>query len=199
MCCCVSAWVSPSWTPLGSVVVSSDYLQKMCRCLWRRALRFFLKWRVWRAAGHPSAYEMLNHSTPLFPGSMVWWLPLDLLAKPSSYVFFDKWREKQCCSRPEMLCDPKCCVKEGGEEEREGQRPSPICPWVSVKRSPHFYMWHTPIRVWTTIELRPSFHTQVHEPCTHSWSNMMSWMTQRRFRMSWKHMNVRARTRKEDK
>jgi hypothetical protein len=57
-------------------------------------------------------------------------------------------------------------------------------------------MWHSPIRTWSTSELRPSLLTKVHEACTHSCSKMVSRMTQRRFHMSWRYMNVRSRTRK---
>jgi hypothetical protein len=46
---------------------------------------------------------------------------------------------------------------------------------------------HAPLRTWTTNELRPSLHTQVHEEYTHFWRKMVPRMTQRRFHMSWRY------------
>jgi hypothetical protein len=68
--------------------------------------------------------------------------------------------------------------------------------WLHAFLFPYVYMWNAPIRTWTTSELRPSLLTKVHEACAHSWNKMVSRMTQRRFHMSWRYMNVRSRTRK---
>jgi hypothetical protein len=37
-------------------------------------------------------------------------------------------------------------------------------------RGTYFCMWDTPIRTWSTNELRPSLRTHVHDECPHSWS-----------------------------
>ena len=71
--------------------------------------------------------------------------------------------------------------------------------WLHAFLFSYVCMWHAPIRTWATSELRPSLRTQVHEACTHSWSKMLSRMTQRLFHMSWRYMNVRVRTRKPAK
>jgi hypothetical protein len=60
-------------------------------------------------------------------------------------------------------------------------------------------VYSTNTAVSSTTRTGPSLHTQVHEACAHSWSKMVSRMTERRFHMLWRYMNVRARTRKPAK
>jgi hypothetical protein len=86
----------------------------------------------------------------------------------------------------------KCCVvrKEGGEVGHEGQGEGQtryVFRYPSVKHSSDeskksFFSrksrfvscGHTPIRTWSTNELRPSLHTQVHDVCVHSWNKMVT-------------------------
>jgi hypothetical protein len=49
--------------------------------------------------------------------------------------------------------------------------------WLHAFLFSYVCMWHTPTRIWSTSELRPSLRTQVHEACAHSWSKIVSRMT----------------------
>jgi hypothetical protein len=71
--------------------------------------------------------------------------------------------------------------------------------WLYDLLFSHVCMCHVRIRTWSTSELRPSLLTQVHETWSHSWNKIVSRMTQRRFHMSWRYMNVRVCTRKPAK